>query len=265
MAIDRYQIVVLPTKYRKGGTLKSFSSLTLTSLIWLMSLILSVPRLLMLSVHDWRGSDFNCTELGTPHTNPLLRHGIDPYVYLRFREGYVFCVQYFIPLIIMSWCYAKVVISISRRELIGQHMVTIAKVEERQRQNRAMIKLLLTLVGVYFVTHTPFYLYQLVSVVLAPSSSISFCDDTNPILFYFMTLHLLQTACNPFINWWLHPTFRKHLKAKDLVFLACLPDRGPNLSHLITSIRRLSTRSSNATMESDTATERKNEGHVIVS
>ncbi|RWS24889.1 hypothetical protein B4U80_13839 [Leptotrombidium deliense] len=120
--------------------------------------------------------------------------------------------QYLIPLLVTCLLYAKVVRKIWLRERTG--IATVSK-SERDAEKRRIIFMLITVVVVFTLCWLPLHILNFVDYVIKKLEKRSggrgggkLCNDST---LYFLLYWLGISSCcyNPFIYWWMNPSFRR--------------------------------------------------------
>ncbi|XP_002740053.1 prolactin-releasing peptide receptor-like [Saccoglossus kowalevskii] len=194
IAIDRYIAVIYPLKPR----LTRYSGTAVIVASWIIACCLASPVAVYTHLFDLRDFDLGiaCFELW-PNRERRIAYSIT-----------LILVQYIVPLIIVSVCYAKMSINLNRRVAPG--VVTDEQMYRDTRRKQRTNRLLLAVVASFAFSWFPFNVFM----VLTDTDIDAINHVYANIVFAFCHIIALSSTCyNPFIYAWLHPNFRKKLKS----------------------------------------------------
>ncbi|XP_065574740.1 tachykinin-like peptides receptor 99D [Artemia franciscana] len=208
ISVERYFAIVHPLRPR----MTEKTTVCVATGIWFFSTLLSLPYLIFSYTYtderttcylEWPDSPENDTDLQAHFT-------ISEQVY---NATFMFS-TYVVPLIIISYAYARVGI-----ELWGSHIVGEATPHQLEslQAKRKVVKMMLVVVFIFIVCWLPFQVYFL----LVPQHSSA---TRNPYIQHIFLpiwfLALSNSMYNPFIYCWMNARFRKGFTK---VFRFCLP------------------------------------------
>lgn len=195
VSIERYFAICQPMRFKSHE--EKFKCGRLIFLVWILSILLSIPQLFLSSVEMAHGK-LVCIEK-RPGEN-----------YLPVFVGYhvpLFVFLYFIPLMILSFTYAKV-----SKKLYD----VVERYRERSRfdicgamkMRRSIIRMLLVVVVVFVVCLTPLTVIELLHV----TPVMKYYDPFGVLIVCVDMLALLHALLNPLVSSFMSKEFRKAAK-----------------------------------------------------
>ncbi|KAH9422071.1 Serpentine type 7TM GPCR chemoreceptor Srsx, partial [Dermatophagoides pteronyssinus] len=183
---------------------KHFSPTAIVLIIWIISLILSIPHSLFSKIvhHDYIEMT-RCTINNFPNEKTKY-----------WLTIYTFITQYILPIGITTFCYLHIGVFLWRRETIGL-------ISERKRllllqRKRKRIRLLIMVVATFAICWLPLNLYILLT-------DLGFITHHHILLFFIVHWFAMSSVCyNPFIYCWLNELFRQKITSM-LKYLFCNP------------------------------------------
>ncbi|XP_062556279.1 prolactin-releasing peptide receptor [Armigeres subalbatus] len=214
IAIDRFFVIIYPFHPR----MKLSTCITIIVLIWIFSMLVTLPYGLYMSHHD----DTNGTL-----TNETLSENRTYYCEELWPEDMrkVFSIatsilQFVLPFIIMAICYICVSIKLNDRARSKPGSKTTRREEAERDRKKRTNRMLIAMVAIFGISWLPLNLVNM---------SNDFYLDINEWPYYnllFFIAHLIamsSTCYNPFLYAWLNDNFRKEFKQ----VLPCFnPSRG---------------------------------------
>ena len=194
VSIERYLAICHPFRFQSHEI--KFKCGRLIIVVWIASLILSVPQLCLSSVEKLNGK-FVCMEER-------------PHQYLTVFLAYhlpMFAVLYFVPIVVMTFTYAKV-----QKQLYD----VVKRYRQRSRfdvcgamkMRRSIIRMLLVVVVVFVVCLTPLTFMELLHV----TPVMDHYDPLGVLIFCVGMLAFLHSLLNPLVSSFLSKEFRKAAK-----------------------------------------------------
>nr|XP_055065447.1 C-C chemokine receptor type 5-like isoform X3 [Misgurnus anguillicaudatus] len=128
MTVDRYVFIVHPNSiFSKNHSAKM--GLVLASFVWILSMFASLPNIII--AHESKEMN-NSTYCGSYYSSDALK----TFIYFKINV-----LSLFLPLIIMGYCYARIIPTLINLKSQNQHKI---------------IRLILAVVAVYFLFWTPY-------------------------------------------------------------------------------------------------------------
>lgn len=195
IAFDRFFAIFRPLK----RTISFPGAKKIIVVIWLASLVFSCPNLYVLRLEQIDDVVY-CVE----KWSPLFDEATSPLAYTIA----LFIGLYALPLLIIGVLYTTVIIRLWSRTTPGQNSITNRS--NRERTNKKVLKMLITVVVVFAVCWLPLY----VRMFLLFSYPVRYLCGL-PYHLDFITLYLghANSAVNPYIYVIFNENFRKGFKA----------------------------------------------------
>ena len=193
IAIDRYQVLVRPLRNRVTNRVPR---IFLIAMIWFLAALLSIPAGLFTHVKSVAifldGETLSRCQMKYPTNDELF--------WRRLMTVYYSLTQFFIPLVIASFCYVLIGVKISKRSCIGE---TTEQQEQCQiNAKRKTIKMLVIVVAVFAICWLPYNLY----FIIEDFFGVNFTLRT----YYIIHWLAMSSICyNPFIYFWLNTEYRQ--------------------------------------------------------
>ncbi|XP_028967619.1 neuropeptide F receptor [Galendromus occidentalis] len=210
IAIDRYQVIVHPSReqFRPKVLFLTISS------IWLFALVLAIPL--------FYSKDVEHKVIPANTRNILRQHGfqsemtsfdycVENWDHPRGRFYYsifVLVIQYVLPIVIVSWAYARICKKLHSRMLSKGTKLEEKLLQEQKRVQRTN-KLLISITVIYILSWLPLNTLNAYLDYFVTESD----PASNKILFACCHMCGMSSACsNPFLYGWLNDNFRKEFK-----------------------------------------------------
>uniref|UniRef100_A0A8C5NU89 Neuropeptide Y receptor Y6 n=1 Tax=Jaculus jaculus TaxID=51337 RepID=A0A8C5NU89_JACJA len=200
IAVERYQLIVNPRGW-KPRIAHAYWGITL---IWLLSLLLSVPLLLSNHLTDEPFRNLSlptdvythrvaCVEIWPSKTNQLL-----------FSTS-LFMLQYFVPLGFILICYLKIVICLRRRHRRADRK---REKESRFRENRRINAMLISIVVTFGVCWLPLNIFN---VIFDWSHEVLMSCHHDLVFIVCHLVAMVSTCINPLFYGFFNKNFQKDL------------------------------------------------------
>lgn len=202
IALDRQRVLLYPLHprmTRKRGML-------VLTFIWLLALCFALPFGIYTNVKEINMITYNIKRCRQSFPDPSNKWG-------RYLTIVTILVQYFIPLVVITCTYGRIVHKLWIRTHLG--VVTENQRLMQIQAKRKSIKLLVAVVVVFAVCWMPLNLYQLLAD-FHPNPKI-FHPDTKT--FFVCHWIAISSSCiNPFLYCWMNPAFRTAISKRFRCF-----------------------------------------------
>ncbi|XP_076066964.1 neuropeptide F receptor-like [Oratosquilla oratoria] len=212
IALDRYQVIVYPTK----PSLKKFGAVAMLLCIWVLAVLLALPNFIWrtLKHHDinlpnLKSVDFCFEDWPTPHGR-------------GFYSLFVILLQYCVPILTVSTAYAKIYKKLKyrmpRRTSTKNERRKSTERQEDNRRRRTNI-LLVSIALIFGLSWLPLNLFNVIVDFHNP-----FEDNTQMMVIIYAVCHMIgmSSACsNPLLYGWLNDNFRKEFHEIFHLILPC--------------------------------------------
>ncbi|EAT40343.2 AAEL007924-PA, partial [Aedes aegypti] len=214
IAIDRFFVIIYPFHPR----MKLSTCITIIVLIWIFSMLVTLPYGLYMSHHD----DTNGTLANEtlPENRTFYCEELWPEDMRKVFSIATSILQFVLPFIIMAICYICVSIKLNDRARTKPGSKTTRREEAERDRKKRTNRMLIAMVAIFGISWLPLNLVNM---------SNDFYSDINDWPYYnllFFIAHLIamsSTCYNPFLYAWLNDNFRKEFKQ----VLPCFnPSRG---------------------------------------
>ncbi|KXJ79017.1 hypothetical protein RP20_CCG002670 [Aedes albopictus] len=214
IAIDRFFVIIYPFHPR----MKLSTCITIIVLIWIFSMLVTLPYGLYMSHHD----DTNGTLANEtlPENRTFYCEELWPEDMRKVFSIATSILQFVLPFIIMAICYICVSIKLNDRARTKPGSKTTRREEAERDRKKRTNRMLIAMVAIFGISWLPLNLVNM---------SNDFYSELNDWPYYnllFFIAHLIamsSTCYNPFLYAWLNDNFRKEFKQ----VLPCFnPSRG---------------------------------------
>lgn len=223
ISFERYMSILHPLK----PVIPRAGSLYVILGIWLVSFLASIPNIIQ-TKHEDRNGNWVC------YADVDLFFNISSVVFI--------IIQYFVPVVLMTYFYSMVAKTIwSRRDICELMDGTSHKAEKELqmlKSKRKMIKMLIVVVACYTVCWIPFNVYWVLLLVW-PS-----LEQSATFPYIFTTVHILavsHTCFNPVIYCWMNRRVRygfMDIVGKLKLVRDCFPKIDWDATHLTRNARQ---------------------------
>ncbi|XP_057655994.1 prolactin-releasing peptide receptor-like [Diorhabda carinulata] len=195
IAIDRYFVIIYPFHPR----MKLFTCIVIIIIIWIFSIIVTLPYgvYVKLVPSERNKEKYFCDE-NWPTED-----------WRRAFGGITTAMQFFIPFLIMAYCYICVSIKLNDRARSKPGCKNSRKEEiDRERKKRTN-RMLISMVAVFLISWLPLNTFNIVN---------DFYQQMEKWYFYYLAffvghaIAMSSTCYNPFLYAWLNENFRKEFK-----------------------------------------------------
>ncbi|XP_050304823.1 neuropeptide F receptor [Anthonomus grandis grandis] len=207
IALDRYQVIVYPTK----ESLQIFGAAFILLLIWLVALILAMPLFIVrhLKHHDLPGLENDILSLDFCIENWPIVHG------RAFYSIFTLIFQYTVPIIIVSAAYYRISYKLRYRFQAG-----FVSTEDNLQKNRRQLRgrrlqktniLLLSIAIIFCISWLPLNLFNLIADLYPDSNK--FTSQKMMVVYAICHMMGMSSACsNPILYGCLNENFWKEFK-----------------------------------------------------
>ncbi|XP_066980691.1 substance-K receptor-like [Macrobrachium rosenbergii] len=198
IAVDRYRAIVFPLNARPS----KFRSKVVIAFIWLFSTTLAVPQAIALRVKIFVDP---VTNEEKPFCAPV---GIDREV-MQTYSHVVVCLQYFLPLGIISFAYIRMGWELWCSQVPGN--AEDARDAHVLRNKKKVIKMLFIVVALFALCWAPLQSYHILQEIYPAVNKYRFI---NIIWFCCHWLAMSNSCCNPFIYAIYNEKFKREFRHK---------------------------------------------------
>ncbi|XP_055588514.1 neuropeptide Y receptor type 2 [Uranotaenia lowii] len=220
IAIDRFFVIIYPFHPR----MKLSTCIFIIILIWIFSVLVTLPYGLFMRMHDdANGTYLNTTLLNatTPENKTYYCEEMWPSEDMRKVFSIVTSIlQFVLPFIIMAFCYICVSIKLNDRARTKPGSKTTRREEAERDRKKRTNRMLIAMVTIFGVSWLPLNLVNMCNDYYPDINGLPFFN----LLFFIAHLTAMSSTCyNPFLYAWLNENFRKEFKQ----VLPCFdPSRG---------------------------------------
>ncbi|XP_030767663.1 tachykinin-like peptides receptor 99D [Sitophilus oryzae] len=206
ISIDRYMAIMTPLKPRMGRMV----TLILALLTWILGIIIGMPSLLFYKTYRTTYSNGEDRIVCYPEWP-------DGYssesVYEYYFNVAFLVVTYLVPILSMTYTYARIGIELWGSQSIGE-------CTQRQMDNikskRRVVKMMMVVVIIFAVCWLPYQLYFIVISYFPDITQSEYIQETFLAIYW---LAMSNSMYNPIIYCWMNARFRRGFKQ----FFSCLP------------------------------------------
>lgn len=192
IAMDRFIVIIYPFRHR----MKISTCILLIMAIWIISLLLTLPYGLYVSLNTDMVNDISYCEEDWPSENTRKVYGT-----------ITVCLQFAIPFVIITVCYILVSYKLNVRAKTKLGSKTAKKEEADRERKRRTNHMLISMVGVFAISWMP------LNAVNIFNDYYETKNDFYTLLFFFAHCIAMSSTCyNPFLYAWLNENFRKEFK-----------------------------------------------------
>ncbi|XP_061611874.1 urotensin-2 receptor isoform X1 [Phyllopteryx taeniolatus] len=201
MCSERYLAVTKPLDTVRRS--KSYRK-ALACGVWLLSLLLTVPMMVMVAQTSATSPDGGVKRVCAPTWAPL---AYKVYVTLLFGTSIM------APGLIIGYLYVK----LARTYLESQSNAVIGKGENKRSPKQKVLLMIFTIVLVFWACFLPFWIWQLLP--LYRSEPLSLASRTHTCINYLVASLTYSNSCiNPFLYTLLTRNYREYLKNRHRSF-----------------------------------------------
>lgn len=195
IAIDRYLVILHPFRPR----MKESSCLLIIALIWLFSLILTLPYGMFMAIR--------------PATADMPREiCFEDWPDERHRKAFTSAtsiLQFIVPFIVTALCYVRVCSRLATRAKCMPGAKSQQKEELERKRTRRTNRMLITMVVIFGASWLPLNMFHLIMDFNPEYTAWEYAN----IVFFITHAIAMSSACyNPFLYAWLNENFRKEFK-----------------------------------------------------
>lgn len=207
ITIDKYSAVVRPLKLRMSISMCKF----LILLSWLFSLFISAPIALFTKVSST--SSDNSTSNDLVQLPQCIESWPNDFLHLaQVYNVFLLLIQYFIPLLILTVCYARIGLVLRRNKAPGE---SIEKRDAKMSQSKKrVLKMCFVMVLTFMIFWAPL---QFLNVYRFYDEQIAYSKYFGDIFFVCHLFAVSRSFINPFIYAWIH----KHYRDGFTYFMSC--------------------------------------------
>ncbi|XP_078542008.1 C-C chemokine receptor type 4-like [Lissotriton helveticus] len=196
MTIDRYLAIVHALSTARHHRIRYATGASLV--IWFLSLAASIPEFIFSGERQNSNNDILCEELS------FMEHHYHTWKQVSFYQHSI--MFYLVPLVIIIFCYSRIVITIRKSSL---------------HKKCRVVKLVFFIVLLFFLCWTPYYLITFI-LYWQNILSDSACDTSVDYAYYICrSIAYFHCCVNPLLYTFLGTKYRKHLSY--LIKKKCLP------------------------------------------
>ncbi|XP_073942717.1 tachykinin-like peptides receptor 99D isoform X2 [Choristoneura fumiferana] len=205
ISIDRYMAIIHPLKPRLGKR----ATLGVAAAIWAVSSIISSPNMIYYTVHY-----ANATIEGDDRRT-CYPHYPDFELQEEARLEYYYSIAlliltYFVPIIAMSFTYARVGQALWSSKAIGEcTQRQRAAAHESVKSKRRVVKTMIVVVVIFAVCWLPMHIYFLVTTYYPETTLYRHIQELYLIIYW---LAMSNSMYNPIIYCWMNSKFRMGFK-----------------------------------------------------
>jgi len=203
IAFDRYYMIVMPLNQNPFDTI---SSKLLLIIIWFSSLLLSIPFFVTRDIHsvNYRNLSLDCYQKKELIETPLMSE----ITFIKITRLFRFFIHYAIPLLVTTFLYARILYDLIFRRN-SQINSTNFKFESKILKTT---KILISVLIVFTFSYFGCYFIMIGQIFSTTQSFVNFCQINKKLYLTCHGIPFLSCILNPFIYWWMSPTFRNDYK-----------------------------------------------------
>lgn len=209
ITIDKFWALVKPLKLRFG--LRVCKNVIVFS--WLFSLFISLPIIMstkLTNVVVENATGFNESIIIHPHCSEQWPESLAGLSHIY--NVFLLLIQYFIPLIILSFCYIKIGLVLRKSKAPGESIQN--RDAKMSRSKKRMLKMCFMMVLTFMIFWAPLHF---LNVYRFYDENIAYSKYFGDLFFVCHLLAVSRSFVNPFIYAWINTKFRHGLK----YFLCC--------------------------------------------
>ncbi|KAL1397053.1 hypothetical protein pipiens_010035 [Culex pipiens pipiens] len=215
IAIDRFFVIIYPFHPR----MKLSTCITIIVLIWIFSMLVTLPYGLYMRHHDDNNGTLPNATL--PANRTFYCEELWPSEDMRKVFSIVTSIlQFVLPFLIMAFCYVCVSIRLNDRARTKPGSKTTRREEAERDRKKRTNRMLIAMVAIFGISWLPLNLVNMGNDFYSDINEWPFYN----LLFFIAHLTAMSSTCyNPFLYAWLNENFRKEFKQ----VLPCFdPSRG---------------------------------------
>lgn len=202
IAVERFECVHCPTKQPFTARIHK----QIVCLIWLFAAIShSFYLYSMQTTHDRSTSIYYCRPT-------WYQKWVENLKALRVQGTVVMAVLFHVPVILLTVLYSGIIVTLRRRKIEMAEHITSRAARKREKQNRKVAFMLVTVVAVFVVAYTPYTVFLFLFLFSPPGFQMP-CDLSFIAHFLFYS----YSAINPIIYYCFNNKYRQGFKQ----FLSC--------------------------------------------
>ncbi|XP_038059162.1 neuropeptide Y receptor type 6-like [Patiria miniata] len=190
VTVERYLGIVHPLKYPRLVTKTRVG--IMIAVVWCIAIIAKIPHL---TSQAFNSDTKQCFTSGISDTSIAL-------------VSVVSLLEFYVPAAIILWCYRKILISLRKSAENQQRENNHAPANELLTACRRVIKVLLTVILLYFVIWVPVYLFFMVGLFKPNLSLVAH----NILIALQPTIASVNSVVNPFIYAFKYKEFQRGLR-----------------------------------------------------
>ncbi|XP_050312828.1 tachykinin-like peptides receptor 99D isoform X2 [Anthonomus grandis grandis] len=206
ISIDRYMAIMTPLKPRMSRAM----TLILALFTWVMGIVIGMPSLLYYKTYRDRYASGDERVICYPEW-PDGTTSDSLYEYY-FNVAFL-VVTYLIPIISMSYTYARIGIELWGSQSIGE---CTQRQMENIKSKRRVVKMMMVVVIIFAVCWLPYQLYFILVSYFPSITTSEYIQETFLAIYW---LAMSNSMYNPIIYCWMNARFRRGFKQ----FFSCLP------------------------------------------
>jgi hypothetical protein len=204
IALDRYYAIIYTTR---KNPFDKFSTKSLLISLWFLSLILSIPFLVTFDIYslNFKNLTIDCLRDENYFKNTfLLSDQRFQYISRKLR----FLLHYLIPVLMTTYFYSRIIYHLFKKKNSEIRVTNVWS----QRKVWQTIKMLIAVVIVFSICNFAFYFNNMKDLLGLEPEKEDPCIISTAMTYTCYIVFVTSCLLNPFIYWWMSPTFRQDFK-----------------------------------------------------